>query len=215
MQRELELKYSSLTGEVPETEDLIATLAPLGLGVMALGTRLQEDDYYDTATESLQRASLALRVRTVAANTVVGIKSRGDAVAGLNEREELEVSGGSAAWPPQVVDRLAGVADLAAVAIHMHLVTERTAFLLYRADQGAGHPVAELAFDDVTCKLPASTEPESEVEASFSEVEIEALGTTNANELRAIGDALAALLPLVAGSASKLERATALIAPFR
>jgi len=235
MPRELELKYSSLEGRVPGVAELAGALAPLGLQVEGRGTRRQEDVYYDDAEGTLAAAGLALRVRAIGCAGAVGgagavgrarvvaVKGRGDAVAGLFEREELEAPlagpaagrGGAADaavdWPAPIAARLAGVVDLPALAPVLEIVTLREVFTLGRA----GEPVAEVAFDEVTCRPPRAGAAGALIEeAAFSEVEVEALGEGTALELRRVGAALEALLPLVAGDVSKLERASALLAPF-
>lgn len=223
MPRELELKYSSLEGRVPGVAELAGALAPLGLQVEGRGTRRQEDVYYDDAAGTLAAAGLALRVRAIGGAGVVAVKGRGDAVAGLFEREELEAPlagpaagrGGAADaavdWPAPIAARLAGVVDLPALAPVLEIVTLRDVFTLGRA----GEPVAEVAFDEVTCRPPRAGAAGALIEeAAFSEVEVEALGEGTALELRRVGAALEALLPLVAGDVSKLERASALLAPF-
>lgn len=223
MPRELELKYSSLEGRVPGVAELAGALAPLGLQVEGRGTRRQEDVYYDDAAGTLAAAGLALRVRAIGGAGVVAVKGRGDAVAGLFEREELEAplagpaagrggaAGAAVDWPAPIAARLAGVVDLPALAPVLEIVTLRDVFTLGRA----GEPVAEVAFDEVTCRPPRAGAAGALIEeAAFSEVEVEALGEGTAEDLRRVGAALEALLPLVAGDVSKLERASALLAPF-
>lgn len=229
MPRELELKYSSLEGRVPGVAELAGALAPLDLQVEGRGTRRQEDVYYDDAEGTLAAAGLALRVRAIGGAgaeggaRVVAVKGRGDAVAGLFEREELEAplagpaagrggaAGAAVDWPAPIAARLAGVVDLPALAPVLEIVTLRDVFTLGRA----GEPVAEVAFDEVTCRPPRAGAAGALIEeAAFSEVEVEALGEGTAEDLRRVGAALEALLPLVAGDVSKLERASALLAPF-
>jgi len=219
MPRELELKFSSVTGNVPEAGELAAALAPLGLNVERRGARRQDDVYFDDATHTLAARGLALRVRTSGGTRVAAVKGRGEPVAGLFEREELEAPLGGAAWdganstvawPEPIAARLAGLVDLGSLAPVMEIVTRRDVFTLGRG----GAEVAEIAFDEVACRPPRTGPGALIEEAAFSEVEVEALGATTAAELRAVGSALEALVPLVAGGVSKLERATVLLAPF-
>ncbi len=219
MPRELELKFSSASGGVPEAEDLAAALAPLGLSVERREERRQDDVYFDDAAHTLAGRGLALRVRSSAGARVAAVKGRGEPVAGLFEREELEAplddaawdgAGGQVAWPEPIAGRLAGLIELAALAPTIEIATRRDVFTLGRG----GAEVAEIAFDEVACRPPRTGPGALIEEAAFSEVEVEALGATTAAELRAVGSALEALVPLVAGGVSKLERATVLLAPF-
>lgn len=215
MARELELKYSSLEGVVPSLHELEAALSGLGLTVAPGGTREQTDVYYDDQQGTLQRGALALRVRSSAGGRVAAVKGRGDAVAGLFERDELEApmpqrAGAVSPWPAAVAERLAGVPGLGPLEKRLEIRTTREVFSLSRA----GRPFAELLFDEVRCRPPAGADDALIEEAAFSEVEVEAAAGTSAAELRLVGAALQELLPLVAGSVSKLERAAALLAPF-
>jgi inorganic triphosphatase YgiF len=217
MARELELKYSSLEGRVPEGPELEAVFKGLGLHVGPGTARRQSDVYFDSPDLALERARLALRIRATTGGKVAAVKGRGDAAAGLFEREELEVAlapalpGGAPAWPAPITARLAGNVDLAALVPRLEIVTLREVFLLSRG----GQPLAELAFDEVSCRPPSAGATDALIdEALFSEVEVEAVGGTSGDELRQVGAALAEFMPLVAGSVSKLERASALLAPF-
>jgi inorganic triphosphatase YgiF len=220
--RELELKYSSLEGRVPDLEQLSAALSALGVQVRPGGTHHQVDVYFDDGALSLERSGLALRVRTAAGARVATVKSRGDAVAGVFEREELEAplpptpAGdrdlGPVPLPPAVAQRLEGMVDLGKLGPRLEIATTRELFLLERG----GRPLAELSFDEVSCRPPHERGDASLIRsAEFSEVEVEAAPGTSEADLRAIGEALESLTPLVLGSASKLERAASLLAPFQ
>ncbi len=233
--RELELKYSSPDGVVPEADELAAALAPIGMVARPSGTRRQLDVYFDDAALRLERHGLALRLRTSDAGAVATVKGRGDAVQGVFEREELEVPlaasagtrlgdqtvvfGASAApaWPVAIAARLASLVSLPDLEPRLEIETTRVAFVLERPGSASnpGAPVAELAFDEVVCRPPSGRGDGALIDAAlFSEVEIEAKGETTRDTLLAIGGALERLLPLVSGSASKLERAASLLAPF-
>lgn len=222
MGQERELKYSSPEGRVPELHELEAALAPLELQVSPPHLREQTDTYFDDPELSLERAKLALRVRSRSGSRVAAVKGRGSVVSGLFEREEIEAPlgpGPTAAageaerrprWPAVVAQRLEGVIDPARLAPRLVIGTTRVAFALSRH----GDAVAELAFDEVSCRPPAGGTDALIDEVLFSEVEIESAGETSNDELRRIGAALGELLPLVPGDVSKLERATVLLAPF-
>ncbi len=220
MARELELKYSSLEGRVPDQHELSAALSALGVQARPGGTRHQVDVYFDDGAQTLERQALALRVRTAGEERVATVKGRGNAVAGVFEREELEVplepdvaTGhlGPLSWPPAVALRLAGIVDMQELRPLLEIDTTREVFVLERD----GLKIAELSFDEVCCRPPSDRAEDALIQAAaFSEVEVEAAPGTEEAELRAIGEALESLTPLVLGTASKLERATSLIAPF-
>ncbi len=227
---ELELKYSSPEGAVPEPSELAAALAPLRLAVRPLGTSRHLDVYFDDPALALERHGLALRVRAARGAAVATVKGRGDAVRGVFEREELEApltppwppgpslgadASTAPAWPTAVATRLAGLVALPTLEPRLEIETTRVAFAIERAGPPAGSLIAELAFDEVACRPARGRGDGALIDAAlFSEVEIEARGDTTGATLLAIGEALERLLPLVAGSASKLERAASLLAPF-
>ncbi|NLG08026.1 MAG: CYTH domain-containing protein [Deinococcales bacterium] len=219
MALERELKFSSPEGLVPAREELDQALAPTGYAVAERGLERQVDVYYDDAAASLQRAGLALRVRARGGQRLATLKSRGSVLDGVHERDELEAELAADAPPPWPAPLLAQLptADPAALAPRMVIATDRHLFVVLRR----GAPVAELAFDEVVCRPASEVEGEYAIdEALFHEVELEALGRgaagapLTAAELRAIGEALQALLPLYPSDISKLERAASLLAPF-
>lgn len=214
MAREVELKYSSPSGDTPALEELRAAFASSGYELAAGERREQVDTYYDDPERSLERHGLALRDRQIGARHVATLKSRGSAVAGLHERDELEVEMAHAPppWPAPLAERLRGVASPNTVGPLMRVATMREVFVLRRGGEAA----VELAFDEVACTpLPVSGADWSIDEARFNEVELEAKSATvDGNELRAIGAVLEELLPLNLSDISKLERASALLAPF-
>jgi inorganic triphosphatase YgiF len=214
MAAELELKFSSPEGRVPDAAELTAALAPLGLGADDLGAATQADLYYDDASLVLQRAGLALRVRSLHGQRLATLKSRGSVLQGLHERDEVEVplpGDAPPPWPQAVAQLLPGNAQ-DGLAPHMLITTVRHAFTVRRG----GQPVAELAFDEVRAGPAAQVSLQYAIdEARFDEVELEALpgGLTGA-QLRQVGAALQELLPLYPSDISKLERAASLLAPF-
>ena len=214
MAREVELKYSSPSGDTPTVDELRAAFAGSGYELSAGKRREQVDVYYDDPERSLERHGLALRDRQIGARHVAALKGRGSAVNGLHERDEFELEMATAPppWPQELVARLRGVADLNSLRPRMRVATMREAFVMRRADVA----VAELSFDEVTCTpLPASGADWSIDEARFNEVELEAkAASVDGLELRAIGAVLEGLLPLNFSDISKLERASALLAPF-
>jgi inorganic triphosphatase YgiF len=120
-------------------------------------------------------------------------------------------------WPAAIVRTLPTWLDPATFAPVVLLDTARIAFTL-RSDAGA---VVELAFDEVRCRLPADTAAPAGTasafspEALFHEVEIEAKAGAADHDLTVIDDTLEAILTLTPSSVNKLERALALLAPFR
>lgn len=223
MALEIELKYSSPSGRVPPTAELAAALSSMELSVAEVGVITQDDLYLDTPASELQAAGYALRIRSTAGARQLTLKARGSAVAGLHEREELNAEVGVSEpppWPLELISRLEQVAaavELEVVQPQIEITTQRHLFTVSSA-QGQ---VAELAFDQVTCRPASVAQPTTGVsEALFNEVEIEATrplveGPQATGELlRAVGAALVSLLPLQLSDVSKLERASALLAPF-
>ena len=234
MALERELKYSSPEGTVPALVDIAAVLRPLGAGVTELGATTHVDVYFDDARRAVQRAGLALRIRTTGARRVATLKSRGSVVDGVHERDELEVplppepattpaggaaprpSGGAPAeWPPAFGAHLPGV-ELHELTPRMIITTLRHRFTLVQD----GAPVAELAFDEVACKPAAEAALRYSIdEVLFHEVELEALSAggrapVSAQALARYGAALQELLPLYPSDITKLERAATLLAAF-
>lgn len=214
MARELELKYSSPSGVTPTLAELRTALSGSGYRLEAGGRRDHVDTYFDDPEQSLERSGLALRDRQAGERHVATLKSRGSAAAGLHERDELEVEVPAAPppWPAEVVARLRGVAAPSALQPRMRVATAREVFVLHRG----GVAAVELCFDAVTCSPPPSSGSDWAIdEVAFNEVELEALSSSVAGaELREIGAALEELLPLNLSDISKLERASALLAPF-
>lgn len=233
MALERELKYSSPEGTVPALADILAVLRPLGAGATELGTTTHVDVYFDDARRAVQRAGLALRVRTTGARRVATLKSRGSVVDGVHERDELEVTlppepaaatggeapqstgGAPAEWPSEFGAHLPGV-ELRALTPRMIITTERHRFTIVQD----GAPVAELAFDEVACQPAAEAALSYLVdEVLFHEVELEALSAggrppVSAEALARYGAALQELLPLYPSDITKLERAATLLAAF-
>ena len=221
MALERELKYSSPDGLVPALADIRAALAELGADATDLGATTHVDVYYDNAG-AVQAAGMALRVRSTGAQRVATLKSRGDVMHGVHERDELEVplpaaAAGSAPdpWPPECGQHLPG-GDLAALHPRMIITTLRHRVTIVQD----GAPAAELAFDEVTCKPAAEVALEYSIdEVMFHEVELEALSAggrspVTAERLAQFGAALQNLLPLYPSDITKLERAATLLAAF-
>ncbi|MFO7545559.1 MAG: CYTH domain-containing protein [Trueperaceae bacterium] len=140
-------------------------------------------------------------------------------------------------WPATILRALEAWVDPTSVVPVVLLDTARIAFTLQK-EAGA---VVELAFDEVRCRLPAgATRPQHgdpsthdhapdhastdtsvgdgrafDPEALFHEVEIEAKAGATDDDLHVIDEALAAILTLTPSSVNKLERALALLGPFR
>ena len=233
MALERELKYSSPEGTVPALADILAVLRPLGAGATELGATTHVDVYFDDARRAVQRAGLALRVRTTGARRVATLKGRGSVVDGVHERDELEVTlppepaaatsgeapqptgGAPAEWPPEFGAHLPGV-ELRALTPRMIITTERHRCTIVQD----GAPVAELAFDEVACQPAAEAALSYLVdEVLFHEVELEALSAggrppVSAEALARYGAALQELLPLYPSDITKLERAATLLAAF-
>ncbi len=221
MALERELKYSSPEGQVPALADISAALAELGAEATDLGAATHVDVYYDDDAATVQRAGLALRVRSSDAGRVAALKSRGSVMHGVHERDEVEVAlpAGTGPvmreWPAEFHAHLQ-VASLATLTPRMIITTERHRFAVLEG----GVPLAELAFDEVTCRPAAEVALQYSIdEVLFHEVELEALTSGGrppvpAQRLEAYGAQLQELLPLYPSGITKLERATTLLAAF-
>ncbi|HKI55535.1 MAG TPA: CYTH domain-containing protein [Trueperaceae bacterium] len=203
--QERELKFSVLDPRVPAMDELAAALAPLQ--VAAAPEQAILDRYYEDDAGSLHGAGLALRRRRVGERAWATLKGRGVRQGAFHQREELELPLTSAAeaapWPEAVTERLAGIADPAALTPRVELETARVPFVIRK--QGAD--VAVLSFDAVTARAPGG-----ERSALFDEVEIEALSeATSQADLEGIGEAVDGLVHLTPNPISKLERAEALL----
>lgn len=242
MKIERELKFSSTEEHVPSLPELRQALGTSSLELGPETIRRHVDSYYDDRAGSLRRAGWALRKRRSIDKTIATLKGAPSAVgdagadgqagavedagrgSALQSRPELEVELDEVAdrlvngWPPEIAAALPPAIDLGAVRELVELRVRRVAVAVTRA----GSPVAELAFDEVICSVPGNL-PGATLEETphftFHEVEIEALAgdheeAVSLAALDEVGLAVNELLPLVASSASKLERATALLGPF-
>lgn len=239
MATERELKFSTADDHVPSTLELELALTGSGLSVVPGRVTRHVDVYYDVDGQ-LAAAGLALRLRRSSAGLRVSLKAdvrmTGGAASAMHERSELELpiaepareagstcgapgTGSVIAWPEPVLAALpAGVMRerLAPVA---ELRTRRAAFLITTAPVANGEvaPLAELAFDEVTCVAPGSALVASAA-ALFHEVEIEWLGEgsefgpTALAGLETVAAAVGTVVNLTASPVAKLDRALVLLA---
>ncbi len=211
---ERELKFSLAEASPPSLPEVEHAFAASGFDVEALPTVRLTDTYHDDQNGSLRRAGLALRLRRGGGRTLATLKTKGSAVRGLHERDELELEvpeaaahgsdgrAARAAWPPQVRRRLAGLVDPDALTPRLEVASTRVRFRVTRA----GSPVAVISYDDVDAGRPGG-----EARVSFSELEIEAVDGADVGTLRAVAETLGELGALVPDPATKLERAEALL----
>lgn len=198
---ERELKFSVTEDSWPPAAALAKALSHANFELGAAELIRQRDRYYDTATGHLRQAGLALRKRSVNAQSYATLKTQGQVADGMHEREELELPMAAATWPEAIAAQLSPLVSLAQLRTQLELVTERLSNPVLRL----GAPVAVLSFDTVRANYPGHDQ-----QVTFYEVEIEAQGA-GAPQLQAIADAVARTLPLTPSSASKLERASALL----
>ena len=199
---ERELKFSSQLDRDPNESELAGALEAAGF-VLGPATRIHNKDrYFDDARLSLSRAGLALRRRMSEGEVVATLKTRGQIVGALHDREEIELPMEGHAWPKPIRDRVETLTELGMIKTHTVIETER---LRYAVLEG-GRPVAILAFDSVTARTP-----QGERSVGFSEVEIEAHGPTEAGTLERIAQAVDRIVPLTANSSTKLERVRQLL----
>ena len=233
MALERELKFSSPEGYVPSHAELEWALsrAPLAGQHLEIGAgrvHRHRDTYYDDATGTLAAAGLVLRRREQAGGVrLLTFKGPSAVTGALHEREELEVedrSGGDQPvpeWPAAFASRLRGMARPGTLAPTLTLAVTRVSHRLRLTRPAAGPALLELAFDEVSCELPSRALPagapggsSGTARVEFHEVELEALKGTEPDDLERISRALATLIPLNASSATKAERARALLDPF-
>ncbi|MBW6455341.1 MAG: CYTH domain-containing protein [Trueperaceae bacterium] len=205
---ERELKYSLV--DAPPPPAVVVALGRQGPYAFAeAGTTVHRDRYYDGAAGQLRRAGWALRQRRTLApdagdgpTVVATLKGAGRVDGAMHEREEIEAAMEGRAWPLPIARLVAVHVSLRDLRPRLTLETERAAYRVTRE----GRPAALLAFDQVRVRIPGG-----ERSAHFDEVEIEAIGGTTGPELQGIVDLLDALVRLTPSSASKLERAAALL----
>lgn len=205
---ERELKYSLV--DPPPPPAVVVTLGRRGpYAFVEAGTSVHRDRYFDGATGELRRAGWALRQRRLRpaeegepATVVATLKGAGRVDGALHEREEIEAPMEGRAWPLAVARPVAARVALRDLRPLLTLETERAAYRV----TFEGRPVAALAFDQVTVRIPGG-----ERSAHFDEVEIEALAGATDAVLQGIVDLLETAVRLTPSSASKLERAAALL----
>lgn len=211
---ETEAKYSLVSDEIPEAEEVAAALATVGLDAGPRSTVVHKDRYYDDARLSLARAGYAVRRRMADGELLATLKTLGQIEGAVHRREEIELPIEASSdpwdpWPEPIAERIRVVTDPRMLRGTFELVIERTAFELREGDT----PVAVASFDAV-----AARKPQGERSALWNELEIELVGDaadaapSDAGELlRRTEEALEALLPLVPSGQTKLERAQALL----
>lgn len=213
---ERELKYS-LVDAPPATAEVEALGRGGPYAFVALGRAIHVDTYFDDDAGALAASGWALRTRRTLPDrnaaarpagaarppTLATLKAAGRVEAGLHEREEIEAPMHGGDWPPAVVARLAAFVEPWAMRPRLSLEVDRARYRVTHE----GRPLATLAIDRVTARLPYG-----ERTAHFDEVEIEALGEADDAALRGAATLLDALLRLTPSSVSKLERAAAVLA---
>ncbi len=205
---ERELKYSTTEEHVPSHAELAAATRDSGLELGAPTVERYVDVYYDTPAGGLRAAGAALRRRHRPSGAYATLKGPATRHGELHARPELEVPLSGDAWPGEVLAALPADADPEELAPVAELWVERVRLV---ANDARG-PVAELAFDAVECRAPGR----EAATVTFNEVEVEALaeGEDVEGRMRDLADAVGTIVPLTPSSASKLERALALLAAF-
>jgi inorganic triphosphatase YgiF len=202
---ERELKFS-LIDDVPSQEELRVVFKQAGFELVSQGTQKHFDVYFDDAEGSLRRAGIALRKRRAGGKALATLKANAKVSGELHEREELEELMLGNAWPDEIFKRVQEVIDPWNVKERLELDTKRSRYLVRRK----GHDLAILSFDAVTANYPKVSD-----NASFEEVEIEALNDSSEQTLREIAEVLEQLIKLTPNSVNKLERAEALLSLSR
>lgn len=205
MPLERELKFSVAEAYVPERAELEAAFLGEPYDVARVEDASIVDRYYDDAGGGLRRAGLALRVRDAAGATVATLKAGGTSQGALHERDELELPMLGEQLPEPIRARVASAVDPAGLQVRVELRTERAVYPIERD----GTTIAYLSFDAVEARRPNGPWG-----AHFHEVEVEAVGGTDARVLEAIAERVLPLVALVANSSTKLERAEALLSLY-
>jgi len=200
---ERELKFS-LVDPPPAPADLVALGRGGPYAFVEASAALHVDTYYDDDAGSLRRAGVALRRRrrAGAAEAIATVKTAGRVDGAWHQREELEAPMRGGDWPVPVARRLAEHVALWQLRPRLELEVERSAYRVTHA----GRPVATLAFDRVSARLPGS-----ERSAHFDEAEIEAVGDVDFGVLRGVAELVEGLVRLTPSPATKLERAAAVL----
>ena len=202
MPRERELKFS--LAERPHLSTLENGLSEAGFAAQALGTRVQNDTYFDTPERGLERAGLALRLRETRGERLVTLKigseTAGEAGKGFHDREELELPLQNGDWPEPIRARLEGV-NVDALKPRLVLRNERTCYLVFEDKT----ELAELSLDEVTARRPAGGD-----EVQFLELELEARAGSD-EDLQRVAGILKHFLTLRPESLSKPRHAGALL----
>ena len=199
---ERELKFSLLDETFPATDDLRAAFEQAGYHLVAEGEVAQQDRYYDDMSSSLKKRGLALRRRTVDGASVATLKRQGKVTGALHERDEIELPLKGGSWPGPIHRVVAALTDPADLRSRLDLSTRRLRYRVRKADSD----LALLVFDEVEASYPLSDQS-----VHFTEAEIEAVGEAHANTLQVIADIVDRLVRLSPNTASKLERAEALL----
>lgn len=230
---ERELKFSTTDEHVPSPAELRLALGASRLELSAPLVRRHTDRYFDDEQGRLAAAGWALRLRRGDASASATLKGEAVVAGALHARreveEELSLEAAAALeaegrWPAAIAAALPSGVDGERLLAQVELRVRRVALLALRA----GTPLAELAFDEVTCALPPRPRQAADERDwhgsprfTFHEVEVEALtgarGGSEADGLAAINElaeAVGAVLPLTPSTTTKLERAKVLLGPF-
>jgi len=206
---ERELKYSTTDDHVPSAAEIASALDGTELSVGSLSVERYRDVYFDTEDGALNRAGVALRKRHRPGRSFATYKGPVTLREGIHSRRELESPlTPEGAWPEDVLTVLpAGVAPE-----HLTALAELDVRRVRLVAELAGRPVADVAFDEVTCLLP----DQDDSSVTFHEVEIESLTDDPGAEvhMQRLAKAVETLVPLTVSSVSKLERALALLSAF-
>lgn len=196
---ERELKYSSPDDNIPTLSELEPIFKDYKLEPGKL--KIIHDRYYDDATGSLEKADYALRKRKIDSKRFATLKSKPKNNQAYFERQELELELKGSKWPDAIVATLEDICNIASLRNIIEFNTERVNYKISKKNKRA-----VISFDKVTAKL-ANTDKK----ASFFEIEIEALGSTEKEELFIIAQRLEELINLSVNTSNKLARAKALL----
>ncbi len=209
MDIERELKYSTTDDHVPSAAEISAALDGTELSVGSPTVERYQDVYFDTPEGALANAGVALRKRHRPGRSYATFKGPLKLREGVHERQEIESplteAGG---WPADVLAALPTEVAPALLAPLAQLDVRRVRLVV----DLAGEPVADIAFDEVTCSSP----DEDDSSVTFHEIEIESLTDDQGADIhmQRVAKAIETLVPLTLSSVSKLDRAVALLSAF-
>lgn len=197
---EIEAKYRLTEPTSPEQIEAL-DWRPFRLGVRS-ETR-QRDTLWDTASRELSSSRHAVRLRQGGKQPLVTIKGPGSVVAGVHEREELELPAAQpepSAWPAQIIERLRELVGDQQLQPIFEIRNHRRTWPLLEN----GTIVGEVALDQGTIEAGGRSQ-------ALHELEVELKGAAGRRLLDSVAELVLRQLPAEPEDRSKFERGIALL----